>query len=312
MDVLADVLNSMRLSGEIFCRSELTAPWGLRMPALDGAVFHVVDRGNAWLKVADDTDLIPLAGGDLIVFPQSCSHAILDSPSSSLIGIEQLVELRGEDSYTLSYGGGGPPTTLICGVFKVQDGGEHTLFSLLPPLIHIKGEQGRAVEWLETTLRFMSAEAGSTSPGAKTIVGHLTEILFIQAVRSWINSHPDSVKGWLTALNDQQIGEALGHIHGKPDQPWTVESMGAEVGMSRSSFAAKFSELVGDPPLQYLTRWRMQLASSWLLDSDLNLSEIAERIGYQSEDPFKRAFKKHTGTPPGAYRRRGRVRAGVL
>ena len=113
-------------------------------------------------------------------------------------------------------------------------------------------------------------------------------------------------------MKDQQVGEVLGHIHSKPNHPWTVESMGAEVGMSRSSFAAKFNAFVGEPPLQYLTRWRMQLASNWLRDSGLNLSEIAERIGYQSEDPFKRAFKKHTGVPPGAYRRRGRVSEGKL
>ena len=141
MDVLTDVLGSMRLSGEVFCRTELTSPWGVGVPAVDGVMFHVLDRGNGWLVIDDDSDPIPLAGGDLIVLPQSRSHAILDSPTTTPVRLEDLVELKGDDSYTLSYGGGGTPTTLICGRFNILGGREHELFSLLPPLLHIKGEQ---------------------------------------------------------------------------------------------------------------------------------------------------------------------------
>ena len=213
----------------------------------------------------------------------------------------------GEDSLILHHGGGGAPTTVICGVFHYQDGGDHALLSLLPPLIHIKGDQGQAVPWLDFTLKFMGSEAGASLPGADTIIGRLTDILFIHAVRAWLVSHGEVNGGWLTALNDSQIGSALGHIHRLPGKPWTVESLASNVGMSRSAFSARFSMLVGEPPLRYLTRWRMRLASSWLHDTDLSLADIAERLGYQSEDPFKRAFKREIGTAPGGYRRRDRT-----
>lgn len=303
MDVLTDVLSSMRLSGEVFCRTELTAPWGIEVPAIGGAAFHVLDRGNAWLFVEDEEHPISMTGGDLIIFPKSRKHKIVDSLDSTPVPLSDLVKLKGEGNYTLSYGGGGSHTTLICGRFNVQGGGQHNLLDSLPPVLHIKGEQGRTIEWLETTLKFMAWEADSTQPGAQSIIAHLTEILFIQAIRSWITNQPDNSQGWLTALNDKQIGEALRHIHKNPEEPWTVETIGLKVGMSRSSFAARFREVVGESPHQYLTSWRMQLASNWLKNSSLKLSEIAEKVGYYSEVAFKRAFKKNIGLPPGAFRR---------
>jgi len=307
MDVLTDVLGSMRLTGELFCRTELTAPWGVEVPAIGGAAFHVLDRGNAWMVVEGEEHPISLTGGDLIIFTRSRRHVLVDSLEAVTVPLAELVKLKGEGNYTLNYGGGGSHTTLICGRFNIQDGGKHNLFASLPPILHVKGEQGRTIEWLETTLKFMAWEADSTLPGSQSIVAHLTEILFIQAIRSWISSQNDDAKGWLTALSDQQIGEALRCIHKNPEHPWTVESIGVKVGMSRASFAAKFRQLVGETPHQYLTSWRMQLASNWLTNSSLKLSEIAEKVGYFSEVSFKRAFKKNIGIPPGAFRRQARL-----
>ena len=198
---------------------------------------------------------------------------------------------------------------MICGVFHLQDGGDHALFSLLPSLIHIKGEQGRAVEWLDTTLKFMSSEIGAARPGSDTIVGRLTDILFIQSVRAWIDSQGNGGCGWLTALNDPQIGAALGQIHRVPGQPWSVEALADRVGMSRSAFSARFSSLLGEPPIRYVTRWRMRLASNWLRDTDISLTAISERLGYDSDGSFERAFKREVGVAPGAYRRRVRTKA---
>ena len=165
----------------------------------------------------------------------------------------------------------------------------------------------QAVPWLDFTLKFIGSEAGSPLPGSDRIVGLLTDIIFVHTVRAWIMGQADSAPGWLTALRDSAVGAALGHVHRAPGRRWTVESLGAEVGMSRSAFAARFSALVGEPPLRYITRWRMRLASTWLRESGMSLAEIAGRLNYQSEDPFKRAFKREIGTAPGAYRRRARA-----
>ena len=167
MDVLTDVLSSMRLSSDIFCRTELSAPWGIGIPVIDGAVFHVVDRGNCWLKLEGEDELIPLSGGDLVVLPQSRNHEILDSPDSLATSVMELVKLRGEESYNLSFGGGGAPTTLVCGVFYLQEGGDDTIFSMLPPFIHIKGEQG-------SLGRMTSFGAGFPDPASG--LGRLTQL----------------------------------------------------------------------------------------------------------------------------------------
>ena len=210
MDVLTDVLNSVRLSGEVICRFELSSPWGVSIPTVGGASFHVIDRGSGWLRFQDGQGLVPLAGGDLVVFPKGRSHEIVDAPESLSLPFEELISNREQDSLILSHGGGGTPTTIICGVFHFQGDDDHPLFSVLPPLIHIKGDQGRAVEWLDTTLKFMSSESGSPRPGADTIIGRLTDVLFIQAVRAWMDGHKGNGGGWLTALGDSQIGPRAG------------------------------------------------------------------------------------------------------
>lgn len=307
MDVLTDVLNSVHLSGEVICRFELTAPWGISIPEVQGASFHVVDRGGCWIRLKDQETLVPLAGGDLAVFPRGNAHEIVDAEASLSLPLEELVCALGQDSLVLHHGGGGTPTTVICGVFHHQAGGDHALFSLLPPLIHIKGDEGQSTPWLDFTLKFMGSEASSSLPGADAIVGRLTDIIFVHAVRAWIAGQAGSSGGWLTALRDPQVGAALGHIHRSPGQPWTVESLAALVGMSRSAFSARFSALVGEPPLRYITRWRMRLASGWLRETGMSLMDMAERLGYESEDPFKRAFKREIGVAPGAYRRHRRA-----
>ncbi len=247
-----------------------------------------------------------------MVFPKGLEHEIVDAPQSLSLPFEDVICSREQDSLLLYHGGGGTPTTIICGVFNFQEGRDHALLSLLPPMIHIKGDEGHAVRWLDTTLKFMATEAASSRPGAETIVDRLTDILFVQAIRTWIDSHSEDTRGWLAALSDPQISIALRHIHGSPGQRWTVASLAAVVGLSRSAFSARFASLVGNPPLQYLTAWRMRLAANWLTDTDLSISEISDRVSYQSEDPFNRAFRRHVGVSPGRYRRHPRAQPDSL
>jgi AraC-like DNA-binding protein len=307
-DVLSDILQSVRLESSVFCRSEFTAPWGFRAEGRDGASFHVVLRGRCWLEVEGTAGQVPLAGGDMVVLPHGSAHSLRDEPDSPAPPFQRLLgEKTKGGSTVLRHGGGGVPTTLLCGMFRFQESRANPLVSVLPPLLHIRGEQGRAVSWLETTLQFIGWEVSSGGPGAQTVVSRLSDVLFIQAVRVYLASLPEGAGGWLRALGEPHISAALGLIHRRPGEAWTVRSLAAEVGMSRSAFAARFTELVGEPPLQYLTRWRMHKAMDLLREGRFSLAEIAERVGYESEAAFSKAFKRGVGRTPGAYRREERA-----
>jgi AraC-like DNA-binding protein len=207
----------------------------------------------------------------------------------------------------MRFGGNGANSTLVCGAFKFEDRRHNPLLGVLPPLVLIKGEEGRAVQWLEPTLQFIACEAASGRPGAQTIISRLADVLFIQIVRGFLVSTPENQRGWLRALSDAQIGTALSLIHQNPENPWTVATLASKVGMSRSTFAGRFAELVGEPPLHYVTRWRMQKAAALLREGTTTLAEIADRVGYESEAAFSKAFKRWVGTAPGAYRKTARV-----
>ena len=302
MDVLTDLCNEMYLSGDVVARFDLGGPWGIAMPPL-GGIFHAIAEGECWLRLAPDGELVRVSAGDLIIFPEGGAHDIVDQPSSLATPLQDALCGQTPGSLICPFGGSGPRCTFVCGVFHFRDGGYHAFRSLLPPMLHVRGDQGEASQWLQMTLKRLCEEADTTAPGAYTIISRLTDVLFIEGIRTWLNSQPASGPGWFNALTDPVVGEALGHIHGDPGRQWTISSLATEVGLSRSAFAAHFTRLVGEPPLKYVTSWRMQLARNWLRGSNMGLSEIVERLGYSSEDAFKRAFRREVGTPPGTYRR---------
>jgi len=308
MDALNEVLRTLHLKSTVSCRSELSAPWGLRVPHFPGhAGFSVVARGSCWLEMDGQKKQIALAGGDFVMFPHGTAHAMRDLPGTPTVDIETLLRSHTSSHKSLSYGGGGALTTLVCGCFEFEEGETNPLISALPAVIHIKGEDGRAVPWLETTLQYLASETASRLPGAETVIGHLTDIIFIQAVRAYITSAGECKKGLVRAMADPQIGQALALIHDAPQQSWTVASLALHVGMSRAGFAARFRELVGEPPMQYVTRWRMHKAAGMLRSSPESLAEIAGRIGYEAEAAFSKAFKRWAGHAPGAYRQSSRM-----
>lgn len=307
MDVLTDVLQTVRVSSVCYGRVELGAPWGIRVAKSDAASFHVLLRGNAWLEVEGLSEPVALASGDLFALPHGHAHTLRDSLETVARPLEEIVGGEGACAGgTLKVGGNGAAATLVCGAFQFEDRRNNPLLSVLPPLVLIKGEDGRAVHWLEPTLQFMACEAASARPGAQTVVSRLADILFIQIVRGFLSSTPESQRGWLRALTEPQIGAALSLIHQDPRQPWTVATLASKVGMSRSTFAGRFAELVGEPPLHYVTRWRMQRAASLLREGKATLADIADRVGYESEAAFSKAFKRWVGAAPGAYRKASR------
>lgn len=305
MDVLTDVLQTVRVSSVCYGRVELTAPWGLEVGSSPAASFHVVLRGNCWLEVDGRPEAVPLTSGDLFALPHGHRHVLRDAPDTKAQPLDELIgACGGALGGTLRVGTGlGAPSTLVCGAFEFEDRRHNPLLSVLPPLVLIRGEDGRAVQWLEPTLQFMACEAASGRPGARTVISRLADILFIQIVRGFLSSTPETRRGWLRALTEPQIGSALSLIHQNPQHPWTVAELAAKVGMSRSTFAGRFAELVGEPPLHYVTRWRMQKAAALLREGAATLGDIADRVGYESEAAFSKAFKRWVGTAPGAYRK---------
>jgi AraC-like DNA-binding protein len=212
-------------------------------------------------------------------------------------------ELVGERYEIIRFGGGGAATRLVCGTVRFDHPAAYHLVGVLPRVIGVEAATSPQTEWIQSTLRFMGAEVQALRPGGETVVTRLADVLVIQAIRSWIEQDPAAQTGWLGALRDRQVGRALMLIHREPARAWTVAGLANEVAMSRSAFAARFAELVGEPPMHYVARWRMHVALTWLREEDAALGELASRLGYQSEAAFSRAFKRLMRVAPGAVRR---------
>ncbi len=309
MDVLTDVLETLRARAACYARVSAAGPFGLALAGGCDAAFHVVLEGRCTVLV-EGHDAVELGEGELVLLPHGTPHEVVDAPGTPTRPLFELMpQCRLRSPATLELGSGGTRSVLVCGRIVLDDGDHHPLLPLLPPVITLRDRTSPTAEWLGPTLRFLAAEAGAAQPGARTIVSRLADILFIQIVRAHLSSVPEQSSGWLGALRDPQIGSALGSIHQDPAQAWTVESLAQSVAMSRSAFAARFARLVGEPPLHYLTRWRMQKARSLLRDGKTTLAEVATRVGYDSEAAFSKAFKRAVGEAPGAYRRASRSRS---
>ena len=302
-DVLTDVLSTLRLNGRVFSYSQLSAPWALELPPSPFAYFHVVERSGGWIQLKGESEARPVAGGDLVVIPHGGGHIVASNLKARPLTLKQFLKLRDEGGL-VKHGGGGPETHLVCGAFEFDNVVDNPLISLLPRYIHVSGSREEANSWVDNTLRQLIFEARYTQPGSQIMVTRLTDLVFVHAVRSWLAAQPQDAGGWLGALRDRQIGQALGLMHRDPVLQWTVESLANEVSMSRSKFAEKFRRLVQESPLAYLSRLRLNLAARFLLENDLTVSEISHRVGYESETAFSTAFKRKYGVAPGAFRRR--------
>jgi AraC-like DNA-binding protein len=308
MDVLTDALEAIHLKSMIHGRLELTAPWGFRVD-FGHSGFYVVTRGTCWLEVDGVGEPVQLASGDFVLLPHGQSHVLRDNRRTRAVSAREVFTKCPESTPGCQpggirrYGGGGALTTMVGGCFVFEDGGKNPLVASLPPVVHVKGDGGRAVQWLEASLQFVASEMASGQPGAETVVSRLADILFVQAVRAHMAQSADDAGGWLRAVVDPQVGAALSLMHEKPEAEWTVEALATRVAMSRSAFAARFAHLVGEPPLTYLTRWRMQKATRLLRVGHASIGEVAFRVGYEAEAAFSKAFKRWTGMAPGAYRR---------
>jgi len=303
-DPLGEALHFLRMSGVVYTRSELTAPWGVDLPAMpDCVLFHVVTSGHCWLDV-EGAEPLQLQPGEFTLVPHGEGHRISDSQGSPAANLFDIPREQVSQRYEiLRHGGGGEPTNLVCGAVRFDHPAAQELVRLLPRVIRIEAWSSPQAEWMQSTLRLMASEAGERRPGGETVVTRLADILVIQAIRSWIAENPSAQTGWLGALHDDRIGPAILRVQRDPARAWTVASLAREVAMSRSAFAARFRELVGETPMQYLTRWRMHVATTWLREGNATVAELASRLGYRSEAAFSRAFKRVIGVSPGSLRR---------
>ncbi len=299
-DPLAEALHYLRMDGMFYCRSELTAPWGIDLPPMPDCLwFHVVTSGSC-LLVDSAGEQHQLRQGDVAVLSHGAGHRAMDVEDSPTPLVFDLPHDYISRQYAiLRHGGGGEQTNVICGLVQFGHPVARALVDVLPELIRIdSSSDGPQWQWLPGILSLMAAETKKTQPGGEAVVTRLCDILVIQAIRAWIEADQTAATGWLGAMRDPTIGHAIAMIHREPERDWTVANLAAEVAMSRSSFSARFTELVGKPAMQYVTEWRMHMATDLLSEEQLSIAEVAVRLGYQSEAAFSRAFKRETGVSP--------------
>jgi AraC-like DNA-binding protein len=310
--LFSNLLRSIRVRSSVFARPELSAPWGFTM-ADERAAFHIVTRGQCTLSLAETAETIVMSEGDFVVLPRGGTHVVRDVPATVPVRLDGLLKTRGRDpDGVFRAGGGGETTALVCGNIRFEDVSTDLLLAILPPIIHVRRQGSRLASWLGATMDHVRSELATGHPAAEVLVARIADILFIQAVALYLEDNADIAEsGWLGALRDRQIGPALALIHQHPEQSWTVESLAETLALSRSAFAARFAQLVGEPPLRYVTRVRLNVAGTRLSSSDDKMDTIAASLGYGSASSFNKAFKQRFGITPGEYRGRFSSRTGV-
>ncbi len=298
MDPLQPILRAMRLECTVTARLEAAAPWGVRF-CNTWPRFGFVVRGACWIEIDGVAGAQALSAGDGFVLTRGRAFVLRDAPRSKVLRCEDLV--RGREGETLSIGGDGARTAVVSGTLDFDPAASRPLLEVLPELLHLRADEDDG-GILRTTLELLSAETAGDRLGRGQVCARLAEILFVQAVRRFAARPGEGGICWLSALSDPQVGAALRALHADLARAWTVEALARVAGASRSAFALRFHRLVGETPLAHLARWRMHSASCHLRTGALGLGEIAERVGYESEAAFSRAFKRIVGRAPGEVR----------
>ncbi|MDH4180710.1 MAG: AraC family transcriptional regulator [Betaproteobacteria bacterium] len=314
MDALSEILRVVRLTGAIFIQGRFSAPWCYHSPRADVAaphlepaaervvVFHMITEGECFVELDGDVPT-RLSAGDVVVFPQGDAHLMMSEPGLQPPKGARLAELLARRPRQLVYGGGGAVTRFVCGYLACDARLARMLLGGMPRVLQVNVRGSNAGIWLESSLHYALAEARSPRPGGSGVLAKLAELLFIEVLRLYIDRQSAGRTGWLAGVGDRIVGAALNEMHSRPAHAWTLDELARSAGTSRSVLAERFQHLVGSPPMQYLTQWRMLLAANLLSRSNAPLSRIAEDVGYQTDTAFIRAFRREYGAPPAAWRR---------
>ena len=303
MDALADVLKTIRLhASTYFCR-DFTPTWGMDIEHSHNGSFHIIVEGECWVKLPNSANPIHMVTGDIVAFPTGGAHWISDRPETKRIcGKTAAKQIIAGDNPFNDGTNNASSQTLLCGAFNYDSSITHPFLRDLPCFIHIQTNQNPELTWLKELVLILSRESKNPSPGSSVIIDRLTEVLFIQILRTYVQREHEQLD-YMTALSDAKIGPTLNLIHAEEHADWSVEKLANEAALSRSAFTERFIKHVGETPKTYLINWRMQKAKSKLKDADMSMFEIAESAGYSSEAAFSKAFKQYFSHSPGAFRK---------
>ncbi|HWB82529.1 MAG TPA: AraC family transcriptional regulator [Bryobacteraceae bacterium] len=315
MDAFSEILSGIKLSGALFFTAEFSAPWGLSVPMSNmtaGLVapwakylvlYHFVIDGGAVVQLADRPPL-ELNPGDVVIFPHGHAHTMSSGKEAVApfpnYGISAKIKSR--DLTPLHAGGGGAVSRFVCGYMTCDPFLSRPILTGLPPVFKVNIRTDRSGYWLENSILHMVEEAGSGRVGSDAMLAKLSEALFVDTLRRYVGGLPEQQTGWLAGARDPIVGKSLGLLHNRVAHPWTIADLADEVGLSRSALVERFTRYLSEPPMAYLTRWRLQLAARSLASTPKGVAEIAADVGYESEAAFNRAFKREFGQPPGRYR----------
>ncbi len=317
MDALSDVLKSIRLEGAVYINAEFTAPWCVRarfglgnaLARLAGAehvvFFHFVTEGQCFTRLDNSDETVALSAGDLVLYPKEDTHVLGSDLALPPVETGNLHpdEVPDAECIELRHGGGGVATRFICGYLACSRSVCRPLLDALPRLLRIPVGDGSAARLFRELLNEGVRESSDARPGAQSMLAKLSELMFVEAMRRYVEQLPPDGGGWLAGVRDPHVGKALALLHGEPNAAWTVDKLARRVALSRSALAERFAALVGESPMKYLVRWRLALAAQALRASRDSIARVAERNGYETEAAFNRAFKREFGLPPAAWRR---------
>jgi AraC-like DNA-binding protein len=320
-DVLSDILSAVRLSGSVFFDVTAKSPWVAEAPpaaqianevapgAQHAIEYHVVTRGTCWISLVGDAAFEPvkLEEGDIAVIPHGDAHVVSSEPGMRAKP-DFDIHRRPDDANALPFalrtgGEGASDTHVICGFFSCDARPFNPLLNSLPRFMRLRRDASQASQsLLDQFIRFVTAETGNKRAGSQSVLNRLSELMFVEVIRLHMDQLANNSTGWLAGLRDPVVGRALALLHERPAHPWTLEELAAQAAASRSALADRFAQLVGCPPIQYLTQWRMQIAARRLADPGAKIAAIAHEVGYESEAAFSRAFKKIVGRSPSQWR----------
>src|SRR5262245_9469698 len=331
-DTLSELLRAVRLRGALFFYIEGSEPWVAEtprsrefcaavMPGVDHVIpFHGIARGSCWAAIVGE-EPVRLNEGDVVVFPQGDHHAISSTPGLRAKRVDpgiyfaprppQLpfalrVNERGEATALLE-GGGAERTSIVCGYLGCDSKPFNPLLASMPRVLRMSGLAAGGGSWVASLLRLVVDESNRRRPGGEAVLERMSEMLFVEVLRRYADDLPADQTGWLAGMRDPAVGRALALMHERPTVPWTLERLGEEAALSRSTLHERFVHFIGQPPMQYLAQWRMQLAARRLRDSDAKVADVAAEVGYENEAAFSRAFRRAVGESPGAWRRARRT-----